>query len=207
MLLMAAVVTLVVVAAVSAVLVVRARAASDSPAASATLHSADGRSVGRVDFYAAGTGLRARVSVQMPSGTAAFGAYHGLHIHANNDATNGNDCAADPAEPPARWFASADGHYDKRAAHNHAAHDGDLASLYLSADGRGIAEFRTDRLSPADLASRVVILHAGPDNFGNVPVGTAPAEYTANSPAAKEATERTGNAGDRVACGVITLRR
>ena len=56
---------------------------------------------------------------------------------------------------------------------------------------------------PAELPGKAVILHAGADNFGNVPVGTGPDQYTANSAAATTKTGNTGNAGDRIACGVI----
>ena len=57
------------------------------------------------------------------------------------------------------------------------------------------------------LRNRVVILHANPDNFGNVPTGPAANQYTANSQAATTATANTGNAGNRVACGVIRRQR
>jgi Cu-Zn family superoxide dismutase len=57
-----------------------------------------------------------------------------------------------------------------------------------------------------DLAGRVVIVHAGPDNFGNIPVGTDPNQYTPNSQSAIDRTAATGNAGDRIACGVIGRR-
>jgi Cu/Zn superoxide dismutase len=46
-------------------------------------------------------------------------------------------------------------------------------------------------------------MHAGADNFGNVPVGAEPDEYTANGQAATDFTNATGNAVARVACGVI----
>jgi Cu-Zn family superoxide dismutase len=48
-----------------------------------------------------------------------------------------------------------------------------------------------------------VIVHAGSDNYGNIPIGDAPDQYTPNSEAATEATAKTGNAGARIACGVI----
>jgi Cu-Zn family superoxide dismutase len=54
---------------------------------------------------------------------------------------------------------------------------------------------------------RAVVLHAGPDNFGNVPVGAVSDQYAPNSTSATEKTVKTGNAGDRVACGLITLDR
>jgi Cu/Zn superoxide dismutase len=50
-----------------------------------------------------------------------------------------------------------------------------------------------------------VILHAGRDNFNNVPKGAAADQYTANSAAAVTATDNTGNAGGRYGCGVLDL--
>ena len=61
-----------------------------------------------------------------------------------------------------------------------------------------------DRIAIADLANRVVILHAKPDNFGNVPVGTADDQYTPGKDALAK-TQATGNASDRIACGVIRV--
>jgi Cu/Zn superoxide dismutase len=48
-----------------------------------------------------------------------------------------------------------------------------------------------------------VIFHAAADNFGNVPLGAEPDKYAANSQAAIDLTNATGNAGARLACGVI----
>jgi Cu/Zn superoxide dismutase len=47
------------------------------------------------------------------------------------------------------------------------------------------------------------MLHAGPDNFGRVPVGNTPTDYTPNSPEAIKATQTGGNSGDRIACGLV----
>jgi Cu-Zn family superoxide dismutase len=85
----------------------------------------------------------------------------------------------------------------------HGGHAGYLPILYLDADGRAEARFTVDRIVPRELHGKAVILHAGADNFGNVPVGIAPDQYTANSPAATTKTMNTGNAGDRIACGVV----
>lgn len=71
------------------------------------------------------------------------------------------------------------------------------------ADGSAWLAFSTDRIDPELLRGRAVILHAKPDNFGNVPVGTGPTEYRPNSDAATDLTQRTGNASDRVACGLV----
>ena len=42
-----------------------------------------------------------------------------------------------------------------------------------------------------DWSGRAVIVHALPDNYDNIPLGTAPDQYTANSPAAREKTLAT----------------
>jgi hypothetical protein len=49
-----------------------------------------------------------------------------------------------------------------------------------------------------------VVLPAKPDNFGNVPVGKDPDDYHPRSQAARDLTHQTGNAGNRIARGVIT---
>ncbi len=135
----------------------------------------------------------------------ALDAFHGFHIHANDDPMNGEGCEADPSEPANTWFTSVDGHW-KDDGQTHADHRGDLPSVLVLEDGSATARFRTDRFDPAELAGRAVILHAGEDNFGNVPVGDAPNQYTPNSDEALTATANTGNAGNRIACGVVELR-
>lgn len=74
---------------------------------------------------------------------------------------------------------------------------------HLKAGGTASTTFETDRFTIDDLRGRAVVLHAGADNLGNVPVGTAPEQYTPNSPAAVTRSQNTGNAGDRVLCGVV----
>lgn len=179
----------------------------DSAEASATLLLADGTEVGTVRFGAgddagAGAVTTVEVTVDVPPEATAVGAFHGLHVHANDDESNGEGCVADPSAPAATWFTSADGHL-KEGDQTHGAHVGDMPPLDVAPDRQGWASFTTSRLDVADLAGRVVVLHAGPDNFGNVPTGAGPDQYTANSPAAADTTKATGNAGDRVACGVI----
>ena len=80
--------------------------------------------------------------------------------------------------------------------------------VYVTSDGTAEAEFTTQRFHAADLAGRAVILHAGADNFGNVPVGPASNHYTANSADATTATANTGNAGTshRLRCGGVMRR-
>jgi len=86
----------------------------------------------------------------------------------------------------------------------HGDHTGDLPSVFVNNDSTVSMRFDIDRIAIADLVNRVVILHAKPDNFGNVPVGTADDQYTPGKDALAK-TQATGNASDRIACGVIRV--
>lgn len=179
--------------------------AGQSEQAAATLRLADGRVVGTVSFWGVPRNVtEVRVNVRMPRRAPATG-FHGLHVHANNDPANGSGCLADPAQPTSTWFASADGHLAE-AGQTHGAHVGDLAPLLVTDRGRADSVSITDRMDLEDVAGRAVVLHVGADNLGNIPVGTGPTQYTPNSPEATALTGRTGNAGDRLACGLITRR-
>ncbi len=175
------------------------------PFAHARLALADGRRIGMVRFWDDGSAGDTVVEVKlaMPPGVTALGAFHGFHIHANDDPANGTGCVADPAQPSSTWFTSADGHLRHDPAETHAGHAGDLPSVYLDARGRAAARFTFDRITPDELRGKALVLHAGADNFGNVPLGTAPDQYAANSDAAVAKTMSTGNAGERIACGVV----
>ncbi len=120
--------------------------------------------------------------------------------------------SVDPATSQVTPFFSAGGHLDiARAAgepdttvlpvapapKNHGDHAGDLPPLLAGADGVAAASFTTDRfkiskLTDADGAAFVV--HALPDNLAHVPDRYG---------AADAVTLRTGDAGGRVACGVL----
>jgi superoxide dismutase, Cu-Zn family len=136
------------------------------------------------------------------AGESTVEAFHGLHIHANDTAANGDGCIADPAQPSATWFVSADGHWKHDLAELHGHHAGDLPSVFVNTDGSASARFEIDKLTPDEIIGRAVVLHAGPDNFGNVPVGPGADQYTPGATAIAK-TQATGNAGDRFACGVI----
>jgi Cu-Zn family superoxide dismutase len=162
-----------------------------------TLRDAAGHRVGKVTFQ-----LRDGKVIVHASVARQTPGFHGFHIHANDDPANGKGCIADPTQDPSTWFVSADGHL-KAAGQNHPDHIGDMPVLLVGRDGRAEASFSDDRLRPSQLAGRAVIVHALPDNYDNIPLGTAPDQYTANSPAAREKTLATGNAGNRLACGLI----
>jgi Cu-Zn family superoxide dismutase len=176
--------------------------------AEAVLRDAWGNKLGTVSFEGEDDHTAVRLKLkgtgQIPAALAAADAFHGFHIHANDTgATSG--CLADPAAAPNTWFTSADGHWKKDPASNHSAHTGDMPSVLVLPDGTAELRFHTERFDPAELEGRAVILHARPDNFGNVPLGAAANQYTANAADATTLTGNTGNAGDRIACGVIEL--
>ena len=197
-----------IVAAVVAVLlggfltVGRAGASGGSKKASTVLHGADGTELGRVRFEDRKGSTRVTVDLRAMPKDAALEAFHGFHIHANSDPTNGSDCVADVTKAASTWFVSADGHLNSTSK-THGDHLGDLPSVFVNNDATVSMSFDIDRIPIADLVNRVVILHARPDNFGNVPVGTADDQYTAAKDALAK-TQGTGNAGDRIACGLIT---
>jgi superoxide dismutase, Cu-Zn family len=172
--------------------------------AGTTLKAPDGTPVGSVLFTVTGDTTRVFAHLSSRDALGATDAFHGFHIHANNDPANGAGCVADPGQPSTTWFTSADGHLSAQGQ-THGAHHGDMPSLLVNADGTADLSFTTGRLELADLRDRAVVVHAKPDNFGNIPLGTGPEDYRANSPAGPTKTGATGNAGDRLACGTITV--
>ena len=162
------------------------------PQARADLVNAIGAPLGSVTFLGhGGHATEVRVELHLPSDAPGLDAFHGLHVHATGVCT-----------PSA--FTSAGGHWDD-GTHTHGAHLGDLPSPLVDADGFASLTSDVARFDVAQLAGRAIILHAGRDNFGNVPVGSAADQYTANSASATTATASTGNAGARYGCGVIEL--
>lgn len=171
---------------------------SDAHGVVAGAHLIDGTGVrvGEVRFTPEGHGdLRGRVRVQLPADSPEF---HGMHIHANADGTG---CVAGTG------FTGVGGHWDT-GGHTHGTHTGDLPSVHRMTDGSAEIIFFVDKFVAADLVGRALIIHAGPDNFGNVPLGAAANQYTDNGSAynGPGGTAATGNAGARYACGVIEAR-
>ncbi len=115
--------------------------------------------------------------------------FHGMHIHSNG--------ACDPSGAEA--FSSAGGHLQV-AGHTGHPSSGDLVSIYIGADGAGATTTSTEAVTLAQITGKSLVIHAGADNFGNIPD-----RYSANGrPGADEKTMSTGDAGGRVACGVIS---
>jgi len=144
------------------------------------LRTADGDRVGKVWLRErrrdGGVVVFARVR-DMPPG------FHGFHIHTTGE-----------CEPPG--FVSAGGHFNPSDA-DHGAHAGDLPSLLVNEDGRGMLATVTDRFSLSDLRDAdgsAVMVHSGRDNYANIP-----ARYGGPD----QETLNTGDAGSRLACGVV----
>ncbi len=171
----------------------------------AVLRNPSGVKVGHVEFRITRHAMVVR-AVLRPNRYVSARSFHGFHVHANNDAANGSGCLAQASQPSSTWFVSADGHLAE-PGQTHGHHAGDMPSPLVLSNGTARLRFRTDRISPRVLRNRAVVLHAGPDNFGNVPTGAGADQYAANSPAATDKTAKTGNAGDRVACGIVHRKR
>ncbi|MBI2238552.1 MAG: superoxide dismutase family protein [Actinobacteria bacterium] len=177
---------------------------AEDATARAVLRNAAGDPIGLVRFNQLPHGVLVRVVVR---GLAP--GFHGFHVHANNDPANGEGCVADPAAASSTWFVSADGHYKSEDAQTHPGHAADMPVILVNGTGGGFGIFRTDRFAVADIVGKAVIVHALPDNYANIPLGIGATQYTANSdnPAdpntATGKTLATGNAGDRLGCGVI----
>lgn len=159
---------------------------ADPDGARATLTNIGGATVGVVEFAARDGAVEVEVKnvSGLPSG------FHGFHIHAVG--------VCDPAT----GFLSAGGHFNPAGA-GHPGHAGDMPVLLVKADGTGGAVFQTDRFSVSDVIGRAVIIHALPDNYANIPVGAGATQYTANGADATALTLATGNAGGRIACGMV----
>ncbi|MGY0235381.1 superoxide dismutase family protein [Longispora urticae] len=157
--------------------------------ASATIRNADGAAVGRLTIVGRGRGV---VTVQAHGLTPGF---HGLHLHSTGIC---DPRTTDPNGNPAP-FLSAGPHL---GAGHHGQHAGDLPLLLVGQDGTGSAEVRTDRLTGGalfDADGTAVIVHAGPDNYANIP-----SRYSSGAtPGPDAATLATGDSGGRFACGVL----
>lgn len=142
------------------------------------LHDRDGEEVGTAKLIQEDDGVIIAVEAQnIEPG------FHGFHIHETG-----------LCEPP---FTSAGGHYNPERK-DHPYHAGDLPSLLVNRDGGAYMVVMTDRFSLEDLLEgdgTALIIHEKPDNFANIP------QRYVSEP--DEDTLATGDAGGRIACGVI----
>ncbi len=149
----------------------------------AEMVAGDGTPVGRVTFVEAGAQVAVEAAfTNLPPG------FHGFHIH-----------TVGKCDRPA--FTTAGGHLVTGDA-SHPVHAGDQPVLMVLADRTASLRFVTDRYTMSQLLApegRAVIVHAAADNYANIP-----SRYVREPDAA---TKSTGDAGDRIACGVVTGSR
>jgi Cu-Zn family superoxide dismutase len=154
----------------------------------ADLRTADGTTVAKAEF--AFTGDFATITVRTTAPGLLTPGFHGLHVHA------AGKCEGD--------FTSAGGHFQAAGRTAHPA-SGDLTSLQVREDGTAMLVTTTDAFTAEDLlggAKTALIIHEKADNFANIP----PERYQQvnGTPGPDETTMNTGDAGKRVACGVIS---
>ena len=144
----------------------------------ANLAAASGSLVsGRVQVMSMGNGVHIAGDV----GGLDPGSAHGFHIHEKGD------CSAVDA-------SSAGGHFNPTSApHGRAEttphHAGDMDNIVADCDGVAHVNMHVGGLmlgggGPTDIAGRALVVHAQPDDYTSQP---------------------SGDAGARVACGVITI--
>lgn len=175
-----------------------AEAATTGEKLTAELKTADGTTVATADIdFADGY---ATVTVQTTQPGKLRPGFHGLHIHSVGKCEP-NSVAPTGGAPGN--FVSAGGHFQ---APGHSAHpaSGDLTSLQVRGDGTAMLVTTTDAFTAEDLlagAKTAIIIHENADNFANIP----PERYQQvnGTPGPDEMTMATGDAGGRVACGVI----
>ena len=149
-----------------------------APQATAELKDKDGKAVGVATFRESSGGVTVDVNVK-----GLTPGLHAVHVH-----------AVGRCDAPA--FTSAGGHFNPaQKKHGYkspeGAHAGDLPNMLVAKDGTGRFEAFTDGMtlkpgatSVFDKDGSALVIHAGVDD--NV-------------------TDPTGNAGDRAACGIITM--
>ena len=144
--------------------------------AKATLKDQSGKEVGRVELVEQSHGVLLKLTLKgVPAGERAF------HIH-----------AVGKCEAP---FTSAGGHFNpdnkKHGSGNpEGAHAGDMPNLKIPASGELTIEVPNHAITLAkgkpnsvfDADGSAIVIHAGADDYK---------------------TDPTGNAGDRIVCGVI----
>jgi len=148
------------------------------------LKNASGQSVGTATLLAKGKGIEIKYDFKnLPPGE------HAIHIHQNAK------CEADPAVP-ADAFKSAGGHFNPEGKQHgldnpQGPHAGDMPNFTVKADGTAKGKVLDPRVTLAEGVPNSVFANGG----------TA---LMIHAKADDMKTDPAGNAGPRIACGVIT---
>jgi Cu-Zn family superoxide dismutase len=162
-----------------------------NPGAKVDLKDAAGASVATANITKDGNHLQ--ITVEAHNLRPGF---HGLHFHQVGKCET-NSVA--PTGGPSGDFLSAGGHLQVGSANAHPS-SGDLTSLEVRADGSAKLVTTTDAVTLDELKNKALIIHADADNFGNIPSRYVRADGIAGP---DDTTLATGDAGGRIACGVI----
>ncbi len=163
------------------------KSGAQSGGATASLITPQGSKVGTATFTTEGSEVK--IDVTVTSGIPA--GFHGMHLHSVGKCEN-NSVAPAGGAPGA--FLSAGGHLQVDGRTGHPA-SGDLVSMFVAADGTGETVTTSDAFTLGDIVGKSIMIHANADNFANIP--------TRYAPAPDQETLSTGDAGGRIACGVI----
>lgn len=110
---------------------------------------------------------------------------HGFHVHALGDTTNGCLSTGAHFNP----FGKEHG-----APEDENRHAGDLGNATAGEDGNAtikVSDIQIPLSGPNSIIGRAIVVHADPDDLGR---------------GGHELSKTTGNAGGRLACGVIGLQ-
>jgi len=120
---------------------------------------------------------------------------HGFHVHEKADFSNGCASAGPHYNPFGKWHGGPD---------DEDRHVGDLGNITADADGTAKGTV-TDKFikifGEYTVVGRSIMIHADPDDLGRGDAMGWP--EVAPPPAPAQHTKTTGNAGARIACGVI----
>jgi Cu-Zn family superoxide dismutase len=196
--LLGALVALLVVSMMSVVGAAAPSSRSADADATARLKDVEGDFVGWVRFEAQKGGV---VEVEAKvDGVKPPGEFHGFHLHTTGKC---DPNAVDPETDEVVPFFSAGGHFNP-GSDIHGKHAGDFPVLLVMKNGQAEEKFKTDRFKLSQLFDKdgsAVIVHAGRDNYANIPDRYHSHEFDVFGP--DELTKATGDAGDRFACGVV----
>jgi Cu-Zn family superoxide dismutase len=164
-------------------------AGADTQHARARLSDVNGHVVGvvKLSITDGKIGVKASVEGLSPG-------FHGFHIHSTGTCN------------PSVSFTTAGGHFNPTGA-THGGHAGDQPVLLVNTDGTAELRFTSDRYAMPDLFDAdgsAFIVHALADNYANIPtryLSSTPPQTGQTGP--DTPTLSTGDAGGRVACGVI----